>query len=1376
MHIQLSVRTPARTHDVVIEAPPGTAFGQLRPLLGFPREQTIFSSGRPLADADLMGGPGLRRGALLQLHAERLADDSVETPLRIHVVGGPDSGTVRGIRRGRLVIGRDETCDLPLSDPEVSRLHLLLEGTDGQVLVRDLGSTHGAQLDGAPVGATARRWRPGATVRIGASTLELVDTAGTPAILECIDGTQRVRPTTRPPAVAPPPPLPIPTSPARSTAARLQPLAMALPAAGGVALALLMHSLEFLLLACLSPLMMIGAAVGDRFGSPLARRREAALRGQDRTELAAERERRLASETRQRRDRYPDPATLRRCVDIPESRLWERRRYDPDHLEVRLGLASQPAQWLQLRGEPSNAAPLIDVPWTASLQSGPLALCGPTRLTQPVAGWLIAQLAILHSPADLDFSLLLAPRRRDDWHWLRWLPHLATLRPADLDPGAGVARLQRLFAARMEQRSSAQWSGTWAGEWTVVIVDLDGSPDGIDLAGLAAVLASGPTVGITAIVLAPRPAELPARCPTTARVDGETGAIWRTQAGDDDSCGVVIDQVSPRWLDHVARRLAPLVDAASSQTGIPDSCRLLDLLQAGRPSLEQVLSRWRQAPGPRTVVGRSSTAAFCLDLVRDGPHLLVAGTTGAGKSEFLQTLVAGFALANSPADLAFLLIDYKGGAAFADCARLPHVAGLVTDLDRALTERVLRSLEAELKRRETVLAGAGLSSLDAYRASEHHRAEPLERLVLVVDEFAALAEELPDFLPGLVSVAQRGRSLGVHLVLATQRPGPAVTADIRANTSLRVALRTTSAAESSDIVGVGSAARIDQGLPGRAFVRAGSQVTQVQIAQVGARTPAVGDEISVRTVEDWDSPAPPGPPDEQSATDLSLIVDLLIAAARKAAAPPVRRPWMPPLTSRISLAELGTAGTTALEIGLVDEPARQRQPPLTFDLDAGGVTLLAGGARSGRTSILRTIAGAAAAHQDPSRLHIYGLDCAGSGLAALTQLPHCATVAERGQPATLARVLQRLTADMAVRHSGPDALPHVLLLVDGWEAMVSASDEYDLGQSTELLLALARESASTRVNVVVAGGRGTLTSRLGAFAAQKYVLRLPDPSDYAIVGLNHRMLPNAWPPGRAVRVADAAEVQFAHCGPEPSTRGQLSGLESVAHKWPRLPAEHGGPWRVVALPTRVALTALPPAPAGLTLGVGGDGADPVLIDLWAGARRWLICGPGGSGRTTALCSLLSQSLAARHSLLVAAPRRSALAAQASSNGVELITPDAPPDHTLAAAKRAELILVDDSEDFLDTAAGDALVERSSTSQTCAFVVAGRTDDVAAAFRGLASVMRRSRSGVLLQPGPGDGEIFGVRLPRVRSQPIAGRGVLVSDQHGTGPIAVQLAQP
>jgi S-DNA-T family DNA segregation ATPase FtsK/SpoIIIE len=242
------------------------------------------------------------------------------------------------------------------------------------------------------------------------------------------------------------------------------------------------------------------------------------------------------------------------------------------------------------------------------------------------------------------------------------------------------------------------------------------------------------------------------------------------------------------------------------------------VLGLDRPDAASIAARWQASGGTtRAVIGACYDGPFGVDLAKDGPHGLVAGTTGSGKSELLQTLIASLACASRPDEMTFVLVDYKGGSAFKDCVHLPHVTGLVTDLDAHLTQRALASLPAELTRRERVLAAAGAKDIEQYaeRGSLQPRYRPLPRLVIVIDEFASLVRDLPDFVTGLVGIAQRGRSLGIHLILATQRPSGVVSADIRANTNLRIALRVTDAAESADVIEVPDAAQISRATPGR---------------------------------------------------------------------------------------------------------------------------------------------------------------------------------------------------------------------------------------------------------------------------------------------------------------------------------------------------------------------------------------------------------------------------------------------------------------------------------------------------------------------------------------------------------------------------------
>ena len=322
-------------------------------------------------------------------------------------------------------------------------------------------------------------------------------------------------------------------------------------------------------------------------------------------------------------------------------------------------------------------------------------------------------------------------------------------------------------------------------------------------------------------------------------------------------------------------------------------------------------------------VGASATGTFVVDMKKDGPHALVAGTTGSGKSELLQSIIASLAVGNPPDAMTFVLIDYKGGAAFKDCVDLPHTVGMV-DRPRRAPHRAGAAVAQ--RRAQAARAAARRGRRQGRRGLlGHHRPpglRPAGRLrgptrcrapILIIDEFASLVEELPDFVTGLVGIAMRGRSLGVHLILATQRPSGVVSPVIRANTNLRIALRVTDDAESTDVIDARDAARIAKSTPGRAYARTGfSALTAFQAGRVGGRRPGAvpGPPPAFAGVVGWDRLDAPIERPQAAEDDSTMETDLqvLVGAIRQAAARG-RRPALPqPVAARAGRA--GRARTT----------------------------------------------------------------------------------------------------------------------------------------------------------------------------------------------------------------------------------------------------------------------------------------------------------------------------------------------------------------------------------------------------------------------------------------------------------------------------------
>lgn len=476
---------------------------------------------------------------------------------------------------------------------------------------------------------------------------------------------------------------------------------------------------------------------------------------------------------------------------------------------------------------------------------------------------------------------------------------------------------------------------------------------------------------------------------------------------------------------------------------------------------------------------------------------------------------------------------------------------------------------------------------------------PLPRLVLIIDEFAALVTELPDFVEGLVDIARRGRSLGIHLILATQRPGGVVTADIQANTSLRIALRVTDAAESTDVIDVPDAAHISRTTPGRCYVRAGSGApVAVQTARIGGRTPHprgagaadAGDDLRVLDLP-WQAlghplPAPPAA-QAASGTDLALLVDALRDAGRELPRQP--SPWLPPLPDQVVL-DVGPAGSSGgllagaapyrpgaeevppLPFGMTDLPWEQGRRPLTLDMRHGGHLLIAGGARSGRSSALRTIAGSIAAGASPEDVHVHAVDCGSGALLPLVALPHCGAVVTRDQLDRVERLLTRLRAEVGRRQqllaeagyaslaearsaaksraardrSGVGALPWLVLLVDRWEGYVAAFENYDYGRLVDAMLQLLREGPAVGLRAVVTSDRSGLLGQISTVFDDRLVLRLADPADYGLAGLPVRDLPSAMPPGRALAVGEhgLVESQIALLCDDPPARRRWPSCRS----------------------------------------------------------------------------------------------------------------------------------------------------------------------------------------------------------------------------------------
>ncbi|MFV2021914.1 FtsK/SpoIIIE domain-containing protein [Micromonospora sp. LOL_023] len=1294
----------------------------------------------------------------------------------------------------------------------------------------------GRRLDGS------RRWSPGVDLAVGGSLLRLVqrpapDAAVTPAVdVPMLDFN-------RPPRIVPPLLFArrrLPSPPSRPNSRPIPLLMILAPMVMGLAFVFLFRSYFFLLIMALSPVLALANWYTDRRGGRKRYRRDLAeylrKRGRIMRDLTAA----VAEERSARCEASPDPATVLYTAVGPGRRLWERRRRDPDHLVLRVGTMDQPS--LIDVEDPARAEPdrqlrwiVPDVPVTVDLvDRRVVGLAGAAETTYATARWLVLQAAALHSPRDLRIHVLTEPAGEDRWSWVRWLPHtrpteegVPTARPYTLvgnDPETvanRVGELVSLVAARTKARGS-QLGQVLFSEPDVVLV-VDGARRLRDVPGMVQLLTDGPAVRVFALCIDAEERLLPEECTAVLRADAD--GLTVRQTGVPEATGVRPDVVTAQWCERVARAIAPLRDVTPDETaGLPDRSRLLDLLDADPPDSVDLAARWSRQPASTSfVIGSGFDGTVALDLVRDGPHALIAGTTGAGKSELLQSMVVSLAAANRPDELTFVLVDYKGGSAFHSCVRLPHTLGLVTDLDSALVVRALESLGAELRRREEILAGVAVKDLVQYRTMRGRDPSlpAVPRLVLVIDEFATLVREVPDFVPGLVGIAQRGRSLGIHLILATQRPAGVVTTDIRANTNLRVALRVTDPMESTDVIDVPDAAMIPVATPGRALARLAHRSTlPFQTGYVGAvyqgADPDAPQSLPTapvhRTELPWSRlgralPPPVEPtrdgtaPDALAATDLDVLVDALEAAAREVGCEQQPSPWLPPLPPVVLLDDLALPqsrtgpGLPPVPYALADLPQQQRQPVLACDLAALGHLYVLGASRSGRSQLLRTLTASLARSLSTADLHLYAVDAAGGSLMVLSELPHCGAVVPRADLERLERLFDRLQGELARRHellaqhscAGLDELravlplarrpAHLMLLVDGWDSLAAVLNDHDGGRLLDQFLGLLREGPAAGLHLVMSSERSLLTGRVANLNDHRIMLRMTDRTDYSAIGVNHRRVPEVVPPGRGWQSTDQAEIQIALLDPDPSGPAQVEAIRRIAAKATArdsgVPA-HRRPFPVAGLPAAVtfaeAFAQVPDEqrrPLHALLGIGGDAAEPSYVDFTGRQATFLVAGPPGSGRSNTLATLAVSLLAGGTALVILTPRESLLRRLAAHGRVRAIEGPAP-DPTQVSAAVEELggplvVLVDDV-DLLGFANPVEAVLRqvvgTGRDRALGLAYAGTAETLTQSLGGWIAEARRSRQGVLLAPQSAiEGDLVGARVPPglLRSGSRPGRG-------------------
>ena len=1080
-----------------------------------------------------------------------------------------------------------------------------------------------------------------------------------------------------------------------------------------VGFAFLIHSIVYLIVIGTMVLAMVGAGLATSMTQRRGRARRWARTRQRylaHLELARAQAADAAAAQRDALEAcFPDPAELR-LVAARGDGLWERRPGDADFASVRLGrgriAAACPVRLARDEGPLAEADPdLADaadrvLTETATLSSAPIvlplgrlgsvAIVGePDRSRSLASAWL-AGLATFHAPAELRIAGLVPLSAVRTWSWLKWLPHTRdpeagegmgrASRAVTADPAAFAIAIETLARRRLEilrRRADAaglpgtqpEQHGPGRAEQQLehVVVVVDGYRPGEGPPALETLMAAAAAISMTFIVLVRTAAEVPAACGARVEWAGahtvryiESGPQGRVEAD------VLPDRLSAGPATQLARTLAPLaLRAGEAGADLADPIRLVELLGADEAAQLDLRSGWlplaalaRDLPPDflSVPVGRTDDgSALMLDFKEAaaggmGPHGMLVGATGSGKSELLRSITAAMAARHDPALVNLLLIDFKGGAAFAELAGLPHVAGLVTNLadDLSLVDRMQLALAGELARRQEALRLAGnLGSIADYQAARAGGAqlEPLPYLLVIVDEFGELLAAKPDFLETFLTVARLGRSLGVHLLLATQRLDEGRIRGLEPHLRYRLCLRTFTAEESRAVLASTDAFELPS-LPGLGYLRVDADKTRFKAAICGTERPAsllaeadggwqpglAGAAALLRPLSLGGSVLGEGQARShvRRADDLRVLVQL----ANESAGVRAREIWTVPLPGELTIGGLrellGDPAPTAdgaVAVALADLPELQSKAAVSFrPHGAGGNLGIAGAPRTGKSTFLQALLLALAAGASPGRRQFYCLDLGGGSLFELSGLPHVGAVIGRGEAEGAARLFRELRALLderaSLRQAGGQAAswPDVFLVVDNVGQLRQSAPDLE-----PELIELATAGLPFGVHVLLSANRWLdIRPQLLDALGTRWELHLADPTE-SLAGRQAAARVPADLPGRGLtRDGHVFQAALPALSAEPSPASLATAVTDItaAAGGRRAPAIAVLPARVTSEQVGTLASAAGSAgfapDGGFLLGISEFRSRPVQLDLAGRGVRMLVYGDGGSGRTTLL--------------------------------------------------------------------------------------------------------------------------------------------------------------
>lgn len=1003
----------------------------------------------------------------------------------------------------------------------------------------------------------------------------------------------------------------------------------------------------------------------------------------------------------------PSPELLLSVTRAPD-RLWERRPFHPDFLQLRFGIGEAPLR-AAIKAPPDNPGttqsdPVCNYELRRLLGSVERLQGAPLRLNLAISRWtlftgdplatraavrsLLAQAVTWHGPDDVRLLVATTGAHLADWSWARWLPHLrwceSDLPQGSLlitDPDVLHASLLHLAASRQAVLEAAGSRRLANGEQPRfpgphLVVVLDGVAMDEESESLS-VLRTTPGLAITVVQVSDDAVGWdPPWADQIVVIDADRQIVRAPDLAADRPAAQA-DAADLAVCESLSRRLSgwripghSITDAVRS----PDVAELLGVADVGAVDRDRIWAG-RGAQGDLAIpIGSAPDGTpVVLDLKESarggmGPHGLLVGATGSGKSELLRTLVVGLALSHSPELVSLVLVDFKGGATFAGLADLPHVSGMITNLEDQLhlVDRMREALEGELARRQQLLSDSGnLDSAHEYRrlrARSRPDLVPLPDLVVIVDEFSELIVARPDFVDTFVAIGRLGRSLGIHLLLASQRIDDGKLRGLDSHISYRIALRTFSPSDSSSAIGNQDAYYLPP-VAGSGILKVGSTLYQrFRGAHVSAPYSGAAGGAQ-RLVTTFDPAAQPlSLVDREDATDsgaddrsgaapttiASVVVDRLHDDRRR-----THRIWLPPLETQVTLGSVlgnviddAARGTVAADwpfvgglrapFAVVDHPRAQQVAPYAPDLSGGaGSMLIVGAPTTGKSTLLKSLIVSLALTHTPTEVQIYCVDLGGGGLNELAALPHVGGVAGRANPETISRTIGQVSAMLTAREQlfasrqiasmtqyrqrrrdgelADQILGDVFLVIDGYGELRKNYETLD-----DIVTELAARGAGFGLHVIITANRSSeARAALRDSLAGRVELRIAEPSDSVIDRRRAMSIPTDIP-GRGL-AADGSTIQVLL----PTLDDDQPLSRALARSQEAWTGPVGPPVRV--LPTEVRASQLPSPssdePPGVPIGIEERDLAPFYLDL-DDDPHFAVIGESESGKTTVLAGFL----------------------------------------------------------------------------------------------------------------------------------------------------------